>query len=223
MVTLEHVGLVGNRPAGYGGEWEDGFVLLAALLDGADVSEHRGTAFEAAATERWRHAVTTADERWPMIAAEPESGTVALHATHAYAAAPSDVWSAITQPDRLTAWFGRASGEFALGGTWTLTWDTGAASGTVTECEPNERLVTTWRWDFEPDAPESSVTVELVGLAGGGTLVTVAQRDCTAPGTGCGAGWYAHLNGLDRHLSGAPIVEADWQAARELAMTMLRP
>jgi uncharacterized protein YndB with AHSA1/START domain len=61
----------------------------------------------------------------------------------------ADVWSALTEPDRLARWIGVYEGERAVGGTgmFTMTHEEGDAVGeptTIVECDPPRRLVIEW-------------------------------------------------------------------------------
>src|SRR6266508_3485106 len=136
------------------------------------------------------------DGRWPSVEPGVEGKSVSLSARRTYAAAPADVWSAITEADRLSAWMAPATGDLRAGGTWTIAYDNGAASGTITECAPARRLVTTWRWAHEPDHPESTLTVELSDGPDGGTVVSLRHERTSVPGEGYAAGWYAFLLSL---------------------------
>jgi uncharacterized protein YndB with AHSA1/START domain len=60
-----------------------------------------------------------------------------------------DVWSALTEPDRLARWIGVYEGSRGPGGTGTfvMTHEEGEHAGdpvTILECDPPRRLVVTW-------------------------------------------------------------------------------
>lgn len=65
----------------------------------------------------------------------------------------SEVWAALTRPDRLSAWFGaRARLDLRLGGRATFTWPDGAVRDATIEGVQTERLLVL-RWlPFERDA-----------------------------------------------------------------------
>src|SRR5262252_969597 len=69
-----------------------------------------------------------------------------------YDAAISDVWDAVTQPDRIRRWFLPISGELRVGGSFQLE---GNAGGEILACEPPRRLKVTF------GAPTSVVEVRL--------------------------------------------------------------
>lgn len=59
----------------------------------------------------------------------------------------SDVWAALTEPDRIAQWFGdRAEVDLRLGGAVTFGWPAGEVSrGVITTLEPRQRFA--FRWD----------------------------------------------------------------------------
>jgi uncharacterized protein YndB with AHSA1/START domain len=209
-LTLEHVALTAATASQYGPGWEDFLLRLSQHVAGDDVS---GAATEATMAPLWRTTAATADDRWPTL----DGGTI--HAGVTVAADGAAVWDALTDAGGLTTWFGPTTGDLRLGGSWVIAWDGGPARGTVTECEPGVRFVTTWRWDHEPDLPDGTVTVSLHGVDGG-TRVEVVQAGADGNPVGYGAGWYAHLGALAASL-GAP--ETDWGAEWETARTVIRP
>src|SRR4249919_1102495 len=55
-----------------------------------------------------------------------------------------DLWSAITDPDRLARWFGDVDGELSQGGEFRVRIaDAGERTGRVEACEPPQLLVVT--------------------------------------------------------------------------------
>jgi len=65
-------------------------------------------------------------------------------------ASPVEVWSALTEPDRLSAWLGgRVEIEVRPGGRGTVTREDGVSRRLVVEAvEPGRRLAFRW-WPFE--------------------------------------------------------------------------
>jgi len=228
-LSLEHIALSGTLPKEYGGGWEDFLIRLGALLAGGDPNAHSWGDVEQQLFATWNEAMVNApdDGRWPSVVGTDDGST--LTACHSYPASRADVWAALTNADRLSVWMAPTSGDLRVGGEWTMTFDNGSASGTVAECEPDERLVTTWAWAHEPDRAPSTVTVELSDAPGGGTVVELRQDAASTPGEGYAAGWYAYLRNLDRHVSRHAAAEsvghadADWQADWAEAMAMIRP
>jgi uncharacterized protein YndB with AHSA1/START domain len=157
------------------------------------------------------------DDRWPT--AKIRGDRADLSAQRICAAAPERVWSAITEPVRLSAWFGIVE----LGDTWTVSFTDGpgTASGTIEHCEQPREIVTTWQWDHDDTLSRLRVTLDPVD---GGTMLRVEQTGAAAPyARGYGAGWYAKLAGLAVHLGGDTPTDADWDADFALAQRTLWP
>jgi uncharacterized protein YndB with AHSA1/START domain len=116
-----------------------------------------------------------------------------------YDAAIGDVWSALTEPDRIKRWFLPVSGDLQAGGKFQLE---GNAGGEILGCEPPTLL----RLAF--GGPTSIVEV---ALADDGGEKTTLQMTHTVPlamaGSGAGAlyvgpGWDGALLGLALYLAG---------------------
>jgi uncharacterized protein YndB with AHSA1/START domain len=223
-LTLRHSALAGQLPVAYGAGWEDFLVRLGWLLDGNEPAGVDTSSFVEQVTPIWTGLDGDArdDHQWPTV--EPDgTGTVTARTRHEYDAPPATVWASITDASRLTAWMAPVSGNLAVDGSWKLAYDNGSALGTVRECEPPHRFVTTWGWDFQPDAPESTLTVALTPTASGGTLLELVHERMATPAEGYAAGWYAGTRVLDRYLAGEPLDDADWQADWATALAMIRP
>jgi hypothetical protein len=86
-----------------------------------------------------------------------------------------DVWSALTEPERLARWYGEIGGELRVGGAFRARLHASGWEGTgrVEECEPPRRLLVVTK---EPDEPnEDSTEVTLTG-DGNQTVLVVEQR-----------------------------------------------
>ena len=126
-----------------------------------------------------------------------------------YDAPPEELWSALTEPERLTRWLANvAELELRVGGRFLLVWheDGQQTDGTVLDLEPGRVLELGWTY---PEEPDSAVRFEL-RPDGDGTVLVLDHRGLP-PGSiaGYGAGWHSHLDSLDAHLAGG---EADWSA-----------
>lgn len=90
-----------------------------------------------------------------------------------------EVWSALTEPERLETWFANdVALELEPGGTGTFRWDDGEERrAVVEEVDPERRLAFSW--------DESRVEIELVEVEAG-TRVLVTET--------AGAGWWAALS-----------------------------
>lgn len=117
-----------------------------------------------------------------------------------------DLWSALTDPDRLVRWLAKVDGELRPGGnfhaTFTSGWD---GPGRVDICEPPHRLLVTMR----PDHDESTVIEARLFADGPSSRLVVEERGLPlAEAAAHGAGWQAHIEDLAAHLAGRP--PADW-------------
>src|SRR5687768_11824208 len=85
-------------------------------------------------------------------------------AVRTYPTDRDDLWSALTEPQRLERWFMPVVGDVSVGGRYQLV---GNAGGTVEQCEPPERFALTW----EMQGMVSWVEVTLAPAESGGTTL----------------------------------------------------
>jgi uncharacterized protein YndB with AHSA1/START domain len=117
-----------------------------------------------------------------------------------------DLWSALTDPERLARWIGDVSGDLRLGGEFrarfTSTWE---GDGRVDECErPNRLLVT-----MSPGTDDETVIAAELHAAGDKTMLVIEERGLPLEFyANHGAGWQAHVEDLDAHL--ADRERTDW-------------
>ena len=122
-----------------------------------------------------------------------------------------DVWSALTEPDRLSQWFAKVEGDLRPGGTFRqhVEADGWYGTGRIETCEAPHRLVVTTRESDESyqqgqgaepfdESIEATLTADgeqtiLVVEIGGLPLDKIAFY---------GVGWQIHAESLARHLAG---------------------
>ena len=134
-----------------------------------------------------------------------------------YDATPTEVWSALTEPERLARWLADAELDLRLGGQFVLRFapddDSQVARGEVLALEPERLLELTWLY------PGESGTVVRFELRpdGDGTILVLDHRGLPVEAAaGYGAGWHAHLEALDAQLGNGE--QPDWLSRfRELA------
>ena len=131
-----------------------------------------------------------------------------------YDATPEELWSALTEPERLGRWLADvAELELRVGGRFLLRWKesdgTQETDGTILALEPGRLLELNWTYPGEPD----SVARFELRPDGEGTVLVLDHRGLP-PGAiaGYGAGWHSHLDSLQAHLKGG---RADWNARFE--------
>jgi uncharacterized protein YndB with AHSA1/START domain len=112
---------------------------------------------------------------------------------------PEAVWAALTEPDRLAEWLGRATLRPERGGSFQLRWDeTGAVMhGTVTAAEPPSVFA------YSGD-PHGDVRFELGAEEGGCHLSLVNDLPSTIRPEAGLASWHLHLDALAAALDGRP-------------------
>ena len=121
-----------------------------------------------------------------------------------YPATPAEVWSAITEPERVGRWL--APTTLLGNGRYRLDFgDDHVTTGEVETCDPPHALVVSW--DFAGE-PASRVSVEVRPEGDGSVLVLDHTRLPQDQGAGFGAGWEAHLATLEAQLSGES--SPDW-------------
>lgn len=139
-------------------------------------------------------------------------------ATRTYETGISDLWDAITNPERIPRWFLPVTGELRLGGRYQLQ---GNAGGQVNECEPPERFAVTWEFG----GGVSWVTVSLSALSAERTRLVLEHAAHVddhwkkfGPGA-VGVGWDLGLAGLELHLRGKAGVDPKeveaWSASEQ--------
>jgi uncharacterized protein YndB with AHSA1/START domain len=137
-------------------------------------------------------------------ALRPDADRVAVRFERRYPATATEVWSAVTDPERISRWL--APTTLLEDGRYRIDFSDGYATvGEVVECDPPRSLVVTW--DF-PDEPTSRVAVEVLPDGDGSLLVLDHTRLPLNQGAGYGAGWEAHLAGLEAQLAGQ--IPPDW-------------
>ncbi len=127
-------------------------------------------------------------------------------ARRTYAAERADVWSAITDPERLPRWFLPISGELREGGRYQLE---GNAGGVIERCQEPERFAVTWEYGGQM----SWLEVHLAEAGDGTTLELVHEAEVdpefwTQYGPGAtGVGWDLALMGLGLYVGGGPAMD----------------
>jgi uncharacterized protein YndB with AHSA1/START domain len=126
-----------------------------------------------------------------------------------YDATPAEVWSALTEPERLGRWLAAAELDLRVGGDYVLRFseedESQVTRGKVLALEPERVLELSWLYPGEND---TVVRFEL-RPDGDGTILVLDHRGLpvrAAPGYG--GGWHAHLDSLDAHLGSHG--EPDW-------------
>ncbi len=119
-----------------------------------------------------------------------------------------EVWSALTEPERLARWYGEIDGELRVGGVYRAHllasgWE---GTGHVEECKPPRRFVVGSKQQDEAD--EDSTEVRLTA-DGDRTALVVEQRGLPLDLLWAyGAGLQIHVEDLVAHIAGRERVDA---------------
>jgi uncharacterized protein YndB with AHSA1/START domain len=110
------------------------------------------------------------------------------------AASPANVWSALTEPERIADWFTEASPLGQVGSEYRLDFGDGSiVEGVITELEPGHHFSHTWAWadadaesdpNSHPSGPLQSTLVSwsVEAIPGGGSRVTLTHDGWTEAG-----------------------------------------
>ena len=121
-----------------------------------------------------------------------------------YLSTIGDLWSALTDPQRLTHWYGEVEGDLRLGGEFQVRHADGKRTGRVDACEPPQRLLVMLRDPHpRPGQPEETVIEAQLTAAGDQTILVVEDRGLPLHLLGAyGAGLQIHLEHLADHIDG---------------------
>ena len=147
--------------------------------------------------------------------------THVVRAKRTYPTSQEDLWSAITDKQRLERWFGEVSGDFKRGGRFSIE---GNADGDIIACDPPHTLALTWEFGGN----KSWVTVTIHDVESGALLTlehelptdedSEAHWEKYGPGA-TGVGWEMAMIGLDGHLQmiGQSVIVAgqEWTQGEE--------
>ncbi|GAA3749937.1 SRPBCC family protein [Plantactinospora mayteni] len=152
--------------------------------------------------------------------ASGEGRSVLLRRT--YDAPIEDVWSACTDPERISRWLAPIEGDLRLGGKFQLK---GNAGGEILRCEEPRLIKVTW---VLGEGMSTEVEVRLAPDAAGSTVLELEHASPAeivdemvgtyGPGgtIGIGGGWDLALLGLDLFLDGTEFDPATWEDTREV-------
>jgi uncharacterized protein YndB with AHSA1/START domain len=130
----------------------------------------------------------------------------------------ADLWSAITEPDRLARWIATVEGDLRVGGVvhaqFTSTWE---GPGRIDVCDAPNHLVVT----MEPGTDEEAVIEAMLTAEGERTRLVVEERGLPLDALyKHGAGWQAHIEDLGRYLAGG---ESAWKTRWQELMPAYEP
>lgn len=111
-----------------------------------------------------------------------------------------DLWSALTDPERLAHWLATVDGQLQLGGRihakFTSSYE---GPGRIDVCDAPRRLQVT----FEPGMPDEATVEANLTAVGGRTRLIIEERGLPLEHVHAyGAGWQTHAEDLATYLAG---------------------
>ena len=117
-----------------------------------------------------------------------------------------DLWSALTDAQRLARWIAEVEGDLRLGGAFRATFTERMGGSRPSSCEPPRYLLVT----MTPGGEEETVIEAVLVADGDQTRLVVEERGIPLKELAAhGAGWQAHLEDLAAH--GAGREPTDWR------------
>ena len=142
-------------------------------------------------------------------------GRAIIHVEDVYPTDIDDLWTAISQPERLGHWLAKVEGDITVGGSFTARFTSGwEGPGRVDVCDAPHRLVITTFGNPDETVMEATLTPE-----GDGTRLIIEERGILLEDALFhGAGWQAHIEDLALYLGGKDT--SDWETRwKELVPT----
>jgi uncharacterized protein YndB with AHSA1/START domain len=140
-----------------------------------------------------------------------DGGTGVVRIEDRYDTGIDDLWSALTDPERLARWYGQVDGDLRAGGQLRIYVESDGWRGTgrVEVCEPPRRLLVTTRESDESyhegqGAEPFDETIEASLTADGyQTILVIEVRGVPLDKIAFfGVGWQIHAESLAGHLAG---------------------
>jgi len=118
-----------------------------------------------------------------------------------------DLWSALTDVERLARWIAEVEGDLRVGGEFRATFTSGwEGPGRIDTCESPQHLLVT----MTPGGDEETVIEAVLVADGDGTMLVIEERGLPLDELAVhGAGWQAHVEDLAAHVGGRE--STDWR------------
>jgi uncharacterized protein YndB with AHSA1/START domain len=126
-------------------------------------------------------------------------GRAVIHVEDVYPTDIDDMWSAISEPERLKRWLVTIEGDTSIGGSFTASFTSGwEGTGRVDVCDAPHRLRVTTFGNPNTTVMEATLTPE-----GDGTRLVIEERGILLEDALFhGAGWQAHIEDLALYVAG---------------------
>jgi len=141
-------------------------------------------------------------------------GVGVVHMAGTYDTDIDDLWSALTEPDRLARWAATVAGDLRAGGSFTTEFTSGwEGPGRIDVCDAPHRLLVT----LNPGEDDETTIEAVLTADGDATHLVVEERGFPLDELAAhGAGWQAHVEDLAAVIAGKD--RGDWhQRWTELA------
>ena len=135
------------------------------------------------------------------------NGAATVHIEDRYETSIEDLWSAITEPERLVRWVVQVDGDLQPGGLFRARFTSGwEGPGRVAVCDPPRRLLL----NMAPGQADQTEIEATLAVDGELTRLVVEERGLPiAEAPSYGAGWQAHVEDLTAYLDGRASL--DWK------------
>lgn len=135
----------------------------------------------------------------PIGTLRRQDGAGVVHMEDRFNTDADDLWEALTEPSRLARWIAQVRGDLRIGGLFEAAFTSGwEGDGRVDVCEPPNRLLLT----MCPGTEEQTVIEARILPDGGNVRLIIEERGLPLDGyASYGAGWQAHIEDLEAHLS----------------------
>jgi uncharacterized protein YndB with AHSA1/START domain len=148
-----------------------------------------------------------------------DGGYYGVRLERVYSAPPEEIWSALTEPERLRGWMGELTGSVTAGSTFELRLTDDPADAVrchVRAFEPPQLLVLEWH---PLGQGASTLRCELTSVPEGTRFVLDhALLDAEAAAE-YGAGWHTYQDQLAAYLSGGSGRGSEWDSRYEDLLT----
>jgi uncharacterized protein YndB with AHSA1/START domain len=136
------------------------------------------------------------------------AGTATVRVEDRYDTSVEDLWSALTEVDRLRRWIADVEGDLRVGGEFRARFTSGwEGPGRVEICDRPSQL----RLALDPGQAGATEIEATLRADGAHTVLVIEERGLPAAEVaGHGAGWQAHIEDLAAHLAGRDA--SDWRS-----------
>ena len=152
-----------------------------------------------------------------------EDGRTAVRMEDRFNTNIEDLWSALTEPERLARWIADIDGDLRVGRTFQATFTSGwVGTGRIETCEPPQRLVVITQQTGE--ASECVIEARLTASEHQTVLVIEERGMPIEQLAGYGAGWQVHIEDLAAHLAGHERcdIETRWDELQPIYESLTR-